>query len=182
MFVARNILNTTTKVRHIKRILPTNSSSCKSVQIVTSRCCSSTTSSSSDVMKNTRLFKSLGASPQEVQSYLKIYQATDSRKFGVIKVGGGVIQDNLDDLVDSITTLTKFGFFPIIVHGAGPQMNSTLQKMGIPSSYDEGLRITTLDILKVARKIFVEANFRLVSFSLFYICKYFLEFILICNL
>ena len=125
-----------------------------------------------EVMKNVRLLKSLGASPQEVQSYLNMYLDVDSKRFGVIKVGGGVIQDNLDDLVNSISTLTKFGLIPIIVHGAGPQMNSTLKKMGIPSSYDEGLRITTPEILKVARKIFVEANFRLVgtqSFLCFFI-------------
>lgn len=128
----------------------------------------STSNPNPDVMKNVRLLKTLGASPQEVQSYLNMYLSVDNRSFGVIKVGGGVIQDNLDDLVNSISTLTKFGLIPIIVHGAGPQMNSTLQKMGIPSAYDEGLRITTLDILKVARKIFVEANFRLVNiFSIF---------------
>lgn len=125
----------------------------------------STVEPKAEVMKNVRLLKSLGASPQEVQSYLNMYLSVDNRRFGVIKVGGGVIQDNLDDLVNSIVTLTKFGLIPIVVHGAGPQMNSTLKQMGIPSSYDEGLRITTPEILKVARKIFIEANFRLVSFN-----------------
>ena len=122
-----------------------------------------------EVMKNVRLLKNLGATPQEVQSYLNMYLSVDNRRFGVIKVGGGVIQDNLDDLVNSISTLTKFGLIPVIVHGAGPQMNQTLKKLGIPSSYDEGLRITTPEILKVARKIFVEANFELVIFSFYFI-------------
>lgn len=130
---------------------------------------SSTAEPKAEVMKNVRLLKSLGATPQEVQSYLNMYLSVDNRRFGVIKVGGGVIQDNLDDLVNSICTLTKFGLIPIIVHGAGPQMNSTLKQMGIPSSYDQGLRITTPEILKVARKIFVEANFRLVCQFNFFI-------------
>ena len=116
-----------------------------------------------DVVKNVRVLMNLGATPEEVQTYLNMYYSVDPRRFGVIKVGGGVIQDNIDDLVESISALVKFGLIPVVVHGAGPQMNSILKQMGIPSAYDEGLRITTPDILKVARKIFAETNFELVK-------------------
>jgi hypothetical protein len=115
-----------------------------------------------DLVANVRLLKKLGGTPEEVKQYLNMYASVDNRRFGVIKVGGGVINEQLDDLVSSVSTLAKFGLIPIIVHGAGPQLNDTLKQLGIPSSYDEGLRITTPEILKVARNIFTEANFKLV--------------------
>jgi len=116
-----------------------------------------------DVVANVRLLKKLGGTPEEVKQYLNMYASVDNHRFGVIKVGGGVINEQLDDLVSSVSTLAKFGLIPIIVHGAGPQLNDTLKQMGIPSDYDEGLRITTPEILKVARTIFSDANFKLVS-------------------
>jgi len=116
-----------------------------------------------EIAKNVRELKNLGATLKEVQTYLNMYYSVENRRFGVVKVGGGVVLDNLDDLVESISTLVKFGLIPVVVHGAGPQMNEALKKLGIPSSYDEGLRITTPEILKVARKVFVETNFRIAN-------------------
>jgi len=112
---------------------------------------------------NVPLLKSLGVGPEEVQTYLKRYMELESGRFGVIKVGGGVILEDLDELTESISILTQFGLIPIVVHGAGPQMNSKLEQLGIQTIYDDGMRVTTAEVLKVARKIFVEANYTLTN-------------------
>lgn len=114
------------------------------------------------LVKNLRLLKKLGATQEEVGTYIQMYNSVENQKFGVIKVGGGVIQDELDDLCASVAALYKFGLIPIIVHGAGPQLNDKLKELNIPSTYDEGLRVTTPEILKIARKTFDDANFILV--------------------
>jgi len=87
----------------------------------------------------------------------------DARRFGVIKIGGGVILEHLDELTESISILARCGLIPIVVHGAGPQMNQRLDELGIKTQYEDGMRVTTAEILKVARKIFVEVNYTLTN-------------------
>jgi len=116
-----------------------------------------------DKVKKLKLLKKLGSTQQEVEQYLKIYaQVKDSRRFGVFKVGGGVLMNELDDLCSSISALVECGLIPVIVHGAGPQLNQALKEQGIVSNYVSGLRVTTPEILAVARKVFQRENLNLV--------------------
>jgi acetylglutamate synthase len=119
-----------------------------------------------DKVKKMRLLKKLGSTQQEVEQYLKLYSQVDSRRFGVFKVGGGVLLNEMDDLCSSISALVECGLIPVIVHGAGPQLNQALKEQGIVSNYVSGLRVTTPDILAVARKVFQRENLRLVCATL----------------
>lgn len=109
-----------------------------------------------------RLLSSLG-SQKEVEQYLRHYSSVESQKFAVIKVGGGVVEGALDELATSLTFLHRVGLYPIVVHGAGPQLDVALQEAGISTEKVDGLRVTTPAVLDVARRVFRRENLRLVD-------------------
>ena len=109
-----------------------------------------------------KLLQNIG-SRSEVEQYLKFYSAVDAPKFAVIKVGGGIIQDELDTLASSLSFLSDVGLLPVVIHGAGPQLNDALKRQSITSDYIGGMRITTPDILRTARQVFHDANLKIVK-------------------
>ncbi len=109
-----------------------------------------------------RLLTNLG-SAREVEQYLRQYSSVDAVTFAVIKVGGGIIEQNLDGLASALTFLHRVGLFPIVVHGAGEQLDEALKTEGISSEKVDGMRLTTPQILEVARKVFQRVNLRLVE-------------------
>jgi len=104
-----------------------------------------------------QLLRNLG-SQKEVEQYLKQYAEVDSVKFAVIKVGGGIIRDHLDDLVSSLSFLSRVGLYPIVIHGAGEQLSEALQMAGHAPSFCDGLRVTDAETLRMARKVFTRVN------------------------
>jgi len=109
-----------------------------------------------------RLLQTL-SSKKDVAHYLRQYAQTpnDASHVAVIKVGGGLIQDELETLVSSLSFLVDVGLMPVVVHGAGPQLNAKLKSMGIESDYHGGIRVTTPTILKTAKQTFQEQNIKL---------------------
>ncbi|KAF2770378.1 bifunctional acetylglutamate kinase/N-acetyl-gamma-glutamyl-phosphate reductase [Teratosphaeria nubilosa] len=101
------------------------------------------------------------ASKREVQQYLAQFTSVSSQQFAVIKVGGAIITDYVDQLCASLRNLNQMGLFPVIIHGAGPQLNKLLEQAGIEPKYNEGIRITDGKTLGVARKLFLEENLKL---------------------
>eukprot|EP00945_MAST-04E_sp_MAST-4E-sp1_P008095 g8095.t1 len=111
------------------------------------------------------MLSSIGGS-REVQYWLSHYGNNDGRpEIAVIKVGGAVLQneDLLQSLVNSVSFLKRAGLAPVIIHGAGPQLIQALAEQDIVSDYVEGLRVTTPEILKTARRVFLDANRKLVK-------------------
>ncbi|WPG97955.1 N-acetyl-gamma-glutamyl-phosphate reductase (arg-6) [Acrodontium crateriforme] len=102
-------------------------------------------------------------SKREVQQYLAQFTSVSSQQFAVIKVGGAILTDYIDVLCSSLRNLNQMGLFPVIIHGAGPQLNKQLEEAGIEPSYNEGIRITDGKTLGVARKLFLEENLKLVE-------------------
>src|SRR3954469_14568131 len=109
-----------------------------------------------------RLLRNLG-SRKEVEQYLKQYSSVDSQTFAIIKVGGSVLARELDALASSLTFLQNVGLYPIVIHGAGPQLNEALAEASVPTERIDGLRVTTPRVLEVARKVFQRENLRLVE-------------------
>jgi acetylglutamate kinase len=66
------------------------------------------------------------ASAKEIQQYLKRFSQLDAAKFAVVKVGGAILRDELDALVSSLAFLQQVGLTPIVVHGAGPQLDEEM--------------------------------------------------------
>ncbi|KAJ3259850.1 hypothetical protein HK103_001741 [Boothiomyces macroporosus] len=102
-------------------------------------------------------------SRKEVEQYLQHFSSVESHQFAIIKVGGAVLTDDLDTLASSLTFLHRVGLYPIVVHGAGPQLNGLLDKAGIIPEYEEGIRITDGKTLAIARQVFHQENMKLVE-------------------
>jgi len=72
----------------------------------------------------------------------------------VIKYGGNAMVDEelKASFARDIVLLKYVGINPVVVHGGGPQIDQTLQKMGISSRYVRGMRVTdpeTVDIIEM---------------------------------
>src|ERR1700679_4234217 len=109
-----------------------------------------------------RLLRNLG-SRKEVEQYLKQYSTVDAQKFAIIKVGGNILARDLDGLDSSLTFLQNVGLYPVVLHGAGPQIDAALAEAGVPSQRLEGMRVTTPRVLEIARKVALRENLRLVE-------------------
>ncbi len=109
-----------------------------------------------------RLLRNLGTR-REVEQYLKQYYAVDTQKFAIVKVGGNILARDLDGLASSLTFLQTVGLYPVVLHGAGPQIDEALAADGVPSQRLEGMRVTTPRVLEIARRVSLRENLRLVE-------------------
>lgn len=91
-----------------------------------------------------RLLYSIGTK-REVERHLRIFSSSahpsQPAKFAVIKIGGAVLGD-LDELALSLSFLSRVGLYPVVLHGAGPQMNDILERAGVVPDYIDGIRVT----------------------------------------
>ena len=109
-----------------------------------------------------RLLSNMG-SAKEIQQYLKRFSQLDAARFAVVKVGGAVLRDQLDALVSSLSFLQQVGLTPIVVHGAGPQLDDEMQAAGIEKRTVDNLRVTDAAVLSVVRRVMRQENLRLVE-------------------
>ena len=109
-----------------------------------------------------RLLSSM-ASAKEISQYLKRFSQLDAKRFAVVKVGGAVLRDDLQALTSSLTFLQEVGLTPIVVHGAGPQLDQELSAAGIEKQTVNGLRVTTPEALAIVRRVFQASNLKLVE-------------------
>ncbi len=109
-----------------------------------------------------RLLSSM-ASAKEISQYLKRFSQLDAARFAVVKVGGAVLRDDLDALTSSLAFLQDVGLTPIVIHGAGPQLDQELAAAGIAKQTVNGLRVTTPEALAVVRRVFHAQNLKLVE-------------------
>ena len=123
-------------------------------------------SSSADQMSTrstvVQLLSNIG-SKREVQQYLSHFSSVSSQQFAVIKVGGAIITDHLRTLSSALAFLNHVGLFPVVVHGAGPQLNRMLEAAGVEPEFEDGIRVTDGKTLALARNLFLEENLKLVE-------------------
>lgn len=72
----------------------------------------------------------------------------------VIKYGGHAMKDEVlkSAFARSMVMLKYIGINPVVVHGGGPQIGQLLQKLCIPTTFREGLRVTdraTMDVVEM---------------------------------
>ena len=110
------------------------------------------------------ILKLLGAigSEKEIKKYIEKYSSPEQR-FAIIKVGGSVIQNDLDNLVTSLVFLDQVGLKPVILHGAGPMLSAELDSLGIKFSFIDGQRVTSSEVRDVAQNIFKQTNQKIVE-------------------
>ncbi len=73
----------------------------------------------------------------------------------VIKYGGHAMTDpKLGDLVARDVVLMKqVGMNPIVVHGGGPQINKMLERVGLKSTFVNGLRVTDAATMEIVEMV-----------------------------
>jgi len=108
------------------------------------------------------LLAQLGSS-REAQQYLKEFSGANQARFAVVKVGGGILRDHLDELTSALAFLHRLGLIPVVLHGAGPQLDQALAEAGIETERRDGLRVTTDAVMSVARPLMYKENLRLVE-------------------
>ena len=109
-----------------------------------------------------RLLSSMGGA-KEISQYLKRFSQLDAARFAVVKVGGAVLRDDLDSLTSSLAFLQDVGLTPIVIHGAGPQLDAELAAAGIEKQTIDGLRVTSPEALAIVRRVFHAQNLKLVE-------------------
>ena len=109
-----------------------------------------------------QLLSNIG-SKREVQQYLSHFTSVSSQKFAVIKVGGAIITEHLQTLSSALAFLNHVGLYPVVVHGAGPQLNKMLEAAGVEPQFEDGIRVTDGKTLNLARNLFLEENLKLVE-------------------
>jgi acetylglutamate kinase len=84
----------------------------------------------------------------------------------VVKYGGHAMGDAeaARDFAEDIVLLKAVGINPVVIHGGGPQIGAMLKKLGVESSFIDGLRVTDAETAKIAEMVLSGAiNKELVS-------------------
>mmetsp|Transcript_24012 Transcript_24012/g.51827 ORF Transcript_24012/g.51827 Transcript_24012/m.51827 type:complete len:349 (+) Transcript_24012:237-1283(+) len=78
-----------------------------------------------------------------------------SGKTLVVKYGGNAMTSpELATLFcQDITTLQKLGLRVVVVHGGGPMINAMLEKVGVESTWEGGMRVSTEEVVDVAAMV-----------------------------
>ena len=76
-------------------------------------------------------------------------------KIVVVKYGGNAMTDDAlkTAFAADMVFLRNVGIHPVVVHGGGPQISAMLKKLGIPGEFKGGFRVTTPEVLDVARMV-----------------------------
>ena len=81
-------------------------------------------------------------------------------KIVVVKYGGNALagaegseHDALQAFAEDVVLLATVGILPVIVHGGGPQIGEMLQRLGVASTFVDGLRVTDAATLEIARMV-----------------------------
>lgn len=96
---------------------------------------------------------------------LPYFQRYAGRTF-VVKYGGHAMGDPeaARDFAEDIVLLKAVGINPVVVHGGGPQIGQMLKRLGVESTFVDGLRVTDEATAKVAEMVLSGAiNKELVS-------------------
>ena len=82
----------------------------------------------------------------------------------VVKYGGHAMGAGGETFAQDVVLLRQLGMFPIVVHGGGPQINRMLDRLGIKSTFVNGLRVTDADTMEVVEMVLAgKINKQLVS-------------------
>ena len=87
----------------------------------------------------------------EALPYLQRYAG----KTFVVKYGGHAMGDPelARDFAEDVVLLKAVGINPVVVHGGGPQIGAMLKKLGVESTFVDGLRVTDKATAEIAEMV-----------------------------
>jgi len=73
----------------------------------------------------------------------------------VLKLGGNAMTDDALRVAfaQDVVFLRYAGLRPVVVHGGGPQISAQMDKLGMPTTFRAGLRVTTPEAMDVVRMV-----------------------------
>jgi len=98
--------------------------------------------------------KTMLAKAEVLIEALPYFQRYAGRTF-VVKYGGHAMGDPeaARDFAEDIVLLKAVGINPVVVHGGGPQIGAMLKKLGVESTFVDGLRVTDKATAEVAEMV-----------------------------
>lgn len=104
----------------------------------------------------------LGRSLAQAMRYVNAWK----RKSVVVKYGGSVMSSENGEgtLIEDLVLLKGAGVDPALVHGGGSEITQMLERLGKPSRFVDGLRVTDEDTMEVVEMVLAgRANKTIVS-------------------
>lgn len=76
-------------------------------------------------------------------------------KIVVVKYGGNAMtsEELKAGFCQDVAALQNLGIRVVVVHGGGPQINSMLEKVGVESRFEGGMRVSTKEVVDVAEMV-----------------------------
>ncbi|WP_405392725.1 acetylglutamate kinase [Streptomyces sp. NBC_01102] len=73
----------------------------------------------------------------------------------VVKFGGNAMVDAglQRSFAQDVVELWRAGLRPVVVHGGGPQISAMLDRLGLETRFEAGLRVTTAETMDVVRMV-----------------------------
>ncbi|WP_435887978.1 acetylglutamate kinase [Streptomyces niveus] len=73
----------------------------------------------------------------------------------VVKFGGNAMVDESlqRTFAQDVVELWRAGLRPVVVHGGGPQISAMLDRLGLETRFEAGLRVTTAETMDVVRMV-----------------------------
>lgn len=96
--------------------------------------------------------------------FIDRFVALGPTKFALIKLGGEIVDNDelLGQTANDLADLYRVGLTPVVLHGAGDQIEEALKSRGMSSEKDsDGLRITPPLHMELIEGVFTDVNIRL---------------------
>jgi len=86
-------------------------------------------------------------------------------KIIVIKFGGNAMVDNKlqQSFAKDVVLLKLVGMNPVVIHGGGPQINNSLDKLGKKPLFEQGIRVTDEETMEIVASVLNNINKEIVS-------------------
>jgi len=106
------------------------------------------------MMKTRNMNRDWIATAETLSSALPYLQRYDGA-IVVIKLGGHAMGSDaaMDSFARDVVLLQQVGVNPVIVHGGGPMINATLDRLGIQSEFVDGKRVTDKATVEVVEMV-----------------------------
>jgi acetylglutamate kinase len=80
-----------------------------------------------------------------------------------VKVGGGVLRDDLDEVASALVFLYEMRLYPVVVHGVGSQLDLAIEEAALETEKIDGARVTSTAIPKIMLRVIDPESLKLVA-------------------
>ncbi|HZL08061.1 MAG TPA: hypothetical protein VFC50_02615 [Candidatus Dormibacteraeota bacterium] len=102
---------------------------------------------------------------KQTELYLKALQEFEPHRQLLIKVGGGLLEDETAvlELAEALAELAKNNIHTLLIHGGGPQLSQAMKRYKVEARFIDGKRYTDEATLKLAKSVFADLTKDLVQ-------------------